>query len=290
MTVRFRAAVGALVLGVGVAMATPGVAVADPVVETTPVEVVPAAPDAQLRAAIATLSTRHGPEIGEAIKAALALFKGVPRNELSAPVPIAAADPVPAADPSPADYAALLKEANDSLVKLGIQPALNPSFALNCTAPTADNPLGVVPGVAGAVPGPWPSNKLPSLKIPGVTKDAVNAGEVLFGFVPVGLDKDNGGAVQVAWFNIKTFQGGFVTMKDAATTLTDTMLKGVPAGIGRTLAEKAIKAVVNSVTVPGTRLAPVKTGEGTVLSATFGTVKNGANSCFFFPMLAITEV
>ena len=50
-----------------------------------------------------------------------------------------------------------------------------------------------------------------------------------------------------------------------------------------------ISAVVNNVSVKGARLAPVETGNGTVLSAVFGTVQNGNRSCFFFPMIGITQ-
>ena len=40
----------------------------------------------------------------------------------------------------------------------------------------------------------------------------------------------------------------------------------------------------------GARAVPVETGKGSVLAAVFGTVQNGANSCFFFPTVGITNV
>lgn len=227
------------------------------------------------------------------LSAARALLEGsgqLPTTEASAPA--AAPDaPIPAAATPAADagdIVSLLAQANKTLEALGIQSFINPSVAFNCTAPTDWNPFGLLPAVGGAVPGPFfvPGLELP----PGVDANLVEDGETLFGFVPAGITKDGAGTgMQVAWFNVDTLKGGFVNMAPVGKTLVDIWLAKVPAGKIKDIAKSLLTPIANGLSVPGSRLAPVKTGNGTVLSAVFGTVENGNRSCFFLPMIGITQ-
>ncbi|MBF6202390.1 hypothetical protein IU477_31515, partial [Nocardia cyriacigeorgica] len=92
-----------------------------------------------------------------------------------------------------------------TLQALGIQPFLYPTVAANC----AGDGLGLVPAVAGAVPGPWPAGKV---QIPGLDLNAVKSGQTMFTFLPYGLAPDNPATgtagMQVAWLNISTGRGG----------------------------------------------------------------------------------
>ncbi|MGU3293748.1 hypothetical protein [Williamsia sp. M5A3_1d] len=189
------------------------------------------------------------------------------------------------------DIGALLAQANDTLRKLGIQPFLNPSVAFNCVAPTSTNPFGLAPAVGGAVAGPYSAPGLPALPmINGLDPNIVKSGETLYGFVPAGITPDqNSAGMQVAWFNINSGKGGFAQMGDAAQTIIDRYLAGVPAGPIRDAAVATVKTVLTTIAPAGTRLAPVATGKGTVLSAVFGTVNSGGRSCFFLPMVGITN-
>ncbi|WP_328858449.1 hypothetical protein OG579_06095 [Williamsia herbipolensis] len=189
------------------------------------------------------------------------------------------------------DIGALLAQANDTLRKLGIQPFLNPSVAFNCVAPTSTNPFGLAPAVGGAVAGPYSAPGLPALPmINGIDPNIVKSGETLYGFVPAGITPDaNTAGMQVAWFNINSGKGGFAQMGDASQTIIDRYLAGVPAGPIRDVAVATVKTVLTTIAPAGTRLAPVATGKGTVLSAVFGTVNSGGRSCFFLPMVGITN-
>ncbi|MET9202723.1 hypothetical protein [Gordonia sp. NPDC003585] len=161
------------------------------------------------------------------------------------------------------------------LKALGIQ-TLTPSVAPFCATPTADNPLGLVTAGAGAVAGPWPLKQdplqplapiirmIPGVKVPEKL-NLVGEGETAYAFVPATTNSGPGGKMQVAWFNTTTFQGGFADLNpvtDPATLALVRMLSGV-------------------------RLAPVKTGKGTILSAVFGTAQVGNNTCFFLPAVGV---
>ncbi|SIS03192.1 hypothetical protein [Williamsia sterculiae] len=201
-----------------------------------------------------------------------------------------AAGATPAA--SPTDLIGLLNTANTTLRALGIQPMLNPSAALNCTAPTADNPFGLVPAVSGAVPGPWSAPGVALPTVAGIDPNVVKDGQTLYGFVPAGITTDGTAkGMQVAWFNVNTFKGGFADMGKVGTTLVDAWLAKVPANLPfRDQIKAALSSLVTKVDVtPGVRLAPVDTGHGTVLSAVYGTVQNGNRSCFFFPMVGLVK-
>ncbi len=174
----------------------------------------------------------------------------------------------------------------ETLKALGIAPFLYPTASPFCSN-TTGAPFGLAPAVAGAVPGPWPN-----LNVLGQNLSAVKPGETMFAFVPYGVAKDGADTtgMQLAWFNINTFQGGFVPMG----TLQLMAMRAVPATVPPELRPVVEGAIVNflaaSVPFGGVRAVPVDTGKGTVLAAVFGTVKNGASTCFFFPTVGITEV
>ncbi|MBA4025266.1 MAG: hypothetical protein C0482_23170 [Gordonia sp.] len=283
-----RRGVVALAIAASAAVMSPAPAVADPV---PPADLTLTAPtsvpaDKALSAAIAQLQkTRVDPEALAAAKAILGVGSQLPttmpvKSEVAAPTATPAA--------SPTDVLTLLAEANSALRQMGIQSFINPSVAFNCTEPTPDNPFGLLPAVGGAVPGPF---FLPGLKLPAaIDANLVKDGETLFGFVPSGITKDGAaGGMQVAWFNVNTLQGGFADMAPVGTTLVDIWMKKVPDNPFKGQIKAALTTFANRLSVPGSRLAPVKTGNGTVLSAVFGTVENGNRSCFFLPMIGITQ-
>ncbi|OZG30396.1 hypothetical protein BH683_004455 [Williamsia sp. 1138] len=283
-----RRGVVALAIAASAAVMSPALAVADPVpladLTLTAPTSVPA--DKALSAAIAQLQkTRVDPEALAAAKAILGVGSQLPttmpvKSEVAAPTATPAA--------SPTDVLTLLAEANSALRQMGIQSFINPSVAFNCTEPTPDNPFGLLPAVGGAVPGPF---FLPGLKLPAaIDANLVKDGETLFGFVPSGITKDGAASgMQVAWFNVNTLQGGFAEMAPVGTTLVDIWMKKVPDNPFKGQIKAALTTFANRLSVPGSRLAPVKSGNGTVLSAVFGTVENGNRSCFFLPMIGITQ-
>ncbi|ORM35833.1 hypothetical protein [Williamsia sp. 1135] len=283
-----RRGVVALAIAASAALMAPTLAVANPV---PPADLTLTAPtsipaDKALSAAIAQLQkTSVDPEALAAAKAILGIGSQLstttlPKTEVAAPTATPAA--------SPTDVLTLLAEANSALRQMGIQSFINPSVAFNCTAPTPDNPFGLLPAVGGAVPGPF---FLPGLKLPAaIDANLVKDGETLFGFVPSGITKDGtASGMQVAWFNVNTLQGGFADMAPVGTTLVDIWMKKVPDNPFKGQIKAALTTFANRLSVPGSRLAPVKTGNGTVLSAVFGTVENGNRSCFFLPMIGITQ-
>ena len=179
----------------------------------------------------------------------------------SAAAPVADNAAVPVADTDPL---ALLRT-------LGIQP-LTPSVAPFCTEPTDDNPLGLVTAGAGAVPGPWPLAQeplAPLQELLGITMPKLNLvddGETAYAFVPSSAGTTNA-AMQVAWFNVATLQGGFADLEPISDA---PILAALPL-------------------LSGVRLAPVKTGNGTVLSAVYGTAENAGRSCIFLPAVGISD-
>ena len=190
------------------------------------------------------------------------------------------------------DVLALLDTANKTLRSLGIQPFLNPTVAFNCTTPTASNPLGLLPAAGGAVAGPWaaPGISLPSIPLVNIDPNVVKDGQVLYGFVPAGVTSDpTATGMQVAWFNTATGKFGLAQMGKAGDTLVNTWLANVPASRMKDMAARTLSGIVNTIAPPGSRLAPVTTGKGTVLSAVLGTVNNGGRSCFFLPMVGVTN-
>ncbi|GAA2066990.1 hypothetical protein [Williamsia deligens] len=193
---------------------------------------------------------------------------------------------------SGADVVTLLDQANKTLRALGIQPFLNPSVAFNCTTPTPSNPFGLLPAAGGAIAGPWaaPGLSLPNIPLVNIDPNVVKDGQTLYGFVPAGVTSDpTATGMQVAWFNTATGKFGIAQMGKAGQTLVDAWLKNVPASPLKTMAANTLSGIVNTIAPAGSRLAPVDTGKGTVLSAVFGTVNNGGRSCFFLPMVGVTN-
>jgi hypothetical protein len=174
----------------------------------------------------------------------------------------------------------------DGLERFGIEPFLYPSAAAFCHQGAT---LGLVPALAGAVPGPWPRT---TVQVPGVDLSAVKAGQTMFAFVPYGMGPDgtDTSGMQVAWFNASTGRGGLAPMGTLAQVATTMVPAQVPTEL-RPLAQQAIQNfLVTSLPLGGVRAVPVNTGSGTVLAAVFGTVRNGDRGCFFLPTVGVTEV
>lgn len=213
--------------------------------------------------------------------------------------PLAAIQALPKPNATPVSTIDTLQAANETLTKLGISPFLWPTAAFFCSDVGA--PLGIVPAVAGAVPGPYTPLVGPIPKILGNDINTVKSGEVLYGFVPAGIVNDSGdkSGMNVAWFNVNKFTGGFVPMG----SLTDTVLKPIDDQvkalklldnpITKALVDGALtplKTALNALPQAGVRAATVKTDKGLVLSAILGTVKSGTGTCFFLPTVGIQQV
>ncbi|MGB3772287.1 MAG: hypothetical protein WBF79_03000 [Rhodococcus sp. (in: high G+C Gram-positive bacteria)] len=207
---------------------------------------------------------------------------------------LGAAPTVEAADPVGTDPLALLNAANGLLSGFGLTPFFYPTAALNCSAlPGA--PLGIVPAVAGAAPGPY-TPRVPGVNIPtvpGIDTTIADPGETLYAFVPAPGGIVNDGAdksgMQVAWFNVNTLRGGFADMGG----LTDVILAEIIDPLAepfRTIGTDLLNNNLSSFPNAGVRLAPVATGSGTVLSAVFGQVSHDGTTCAFFPTVGLTQV
>ena len=292
----FRRSAATLAVVAFAALLSPAMAGAEPVApEATTLTAANQIPgDDALKAAIAELGKSAGDPA--ALAAAKALLGGTSQIE-----PTAAAEVTATPAASATDLVGSLAAADAALRKLGIQSFINPTVAFNCVESTADNPFGLVPAVGGAAPGPYvvPGVEVPGIVktlFPGVSPELVGDGETLFGFFPSGITadgKDTG--MQVAWFNVNTLKGGFKDMAPVGTTVVDKIVEQIPgtsplATTARAEITKILTPLVDAFTLPGSRLAPVETGNGTVLSAVFGTVQNGDRSCFFLPMIGITQV
>jgi len=208
------------------------------------------------------------------------------------PTTLAAAEAIANARGSAVDAAeatplGAYEDGMEFLRRLGVEPFLYPTGAPFCTA-DGDLPLGIVPAVAGALPGPWPNSDIPFLS---ENLNVVSPAETLFAFVPVGLEEDaDTSGIQLAWFNVNTFQGGFVPMGTPEEAAAGAIPAGVPAQ-ARGIVEQAITTfIADTLPLGGVRVAPVETGSGTVLSAVFGNVRNGDAQCFFLPTIGIVDV
>ncbi|WP_353110062.1 hypothetical protein [Gordonia sp. (in: high G+C Gram-positive bacteria)] len=233
-----------------------------------------------------------------AVAASAALLGGVvaaPAHAAPTGQSLAAKNALDSINPQPQDAADVvdgIEAANKILKQFGITP-FTPTIGA-CTDFTFPLALG------GAVPGPY-TPPIGDLTIDGgllgkADLNAVQKGEILYGFVPVGVFNDSGdkGGMQVAWFNVNTFKGG---LGEKMGGITDVILDGVTKRIG-TLApglKELAQAAVNSTLKPALNLIPsngvrggiVDTGSGTVLSAIYGSVKKGDATCYFFPSLGI---
>lgn len=200
-----------------------------------------------------------------------------------------------AINPQPTDAADVIdgiEAANAVLKQLGITP-FTPTIGA-CTDFTF--PFAVGGAVAGPyTPGIGDLTVDPSpLPLPKFDLNAVKKGEILYGFVPVGVFNDSGSksGMRVAWFNVNTFQGSLsAPMSGLSDTILDAVAKRITeTGIPSALAEAAVgplKTALNILPSNGARGGLVDTGSGTVLSAIYGSVKKGDATCYFFPSLGI---
>ncbi|WP_159929755.1 MULTISPECIES: hypothetical protein [Nocardia] len=217
----------------------------------------------------------------------IALVLAGPGAALAAPdatIPAFSDQVVPIA--APGDLLGAYHAAVDALRALGIQPFAYPTASAFCLDNTT---AGLAPAVAGAIPGPWPKN---TVQIPGLDLSAVKSGQAMFTFVPYGLGPDgpNTAGMQVAWLNLSTGRSGTAAMGPLSEIARAMIPAAVPADL-RPGAEQAIRDfLVAALPMGGVRAIPVDTGKGTVLAAVFGTVQNGAKSCFFLPTVGITAV
>ena len=184
---------------------------------------------------------------------------------------------------APGDLLGAYRSAVEALRTVGVEPFLYPA-----TAFCSDATRGLVPAVAGAVPGPWPKT---TVAIPGLDLSPVKAGQVLFTFVPYGVasDNTNSSGMNVAWLNLANGRSGVTPMGP----LSDVIRTMVPAAIPPELspfAERTIQDFFAAFPTSGVRAVPVDTGSGTVLAAVFGTVDNSGKPCVFLPTVGITSV
>ncbi|WP_024803751.1 hypothetical protein [Nocardia sp. BMG51109] len=197
---------------------------------------------------------------------------------------IAAAGRVETAGSS--DLLGAYQSAVEGLRRLGVQPFLYPTASAFCHTGTT---VGMVPALAGALPGPWPK---PAVPTPGLDASAVRSGQTVFAFVPYGLGADGAdtSGMQVAWLNTGTGRGGFAAMNPLSQVARAMVPPNVPAEV-RPLAEKAVQDFfAAALPVGGVRAVPVDTGSGTVLAAVFGSVRNGDQTCFFLPTVGVVPV
>ncbi|MFT4043993.1 MAG: hypothetical protein QM673_12605 [Gordonia sp. (in: high G+C Gram-positive bacteria)] len=300
----------AAALAFATTFAAPDIAAAAPATPATPQTLQPVAPrlravpfDQQLAEAIRILRTRGTDTLvqqaAEAVKTSIGQLSA---DDIAATLTRVLTTPFAATTPPAATGTGTPSGATDSpidaagvlaiLKTLGIEP-FSPSIAPLCAAPTADNPLGLVTAGAGAAPGPWPAktepiqalrplqpllNLLPGVKLPEKI-NLVEQGETAYAFVPAptnttpnnasttgrNTNTNDTGQMRVAWFNTSTLQGGFADL----TPVADPRLRTLLPLLG------------------GVRLAPVKTGSGTVLSAIFGTSNSNGHTCYFLPAVGV---
>ncbi|WP_157574220.1 hypothetical protein [Nocardia jejuensis] len=187
---------------------------------------------------------------------------------------------------APSDWFSAYGQTLEGLQSLGIEPFLYPTAAPYCLGGTT---FGLAPAVAGAIPGPWPKV---GISIPGLDLSAVKAGQTMFAFIPYGLNPDGADTtgMQVAWLNLTTGHGGMTPMGSLGQVLNAMIPPQVPVEL-RPLLEQAVREIfAGALPTGGVRAVPVDTGSGTVLAAVFGTVRNGATTCFFLPTVGITPV
>ncbi len=222
----------------------------------------------------------------------VALAFGVCAPAVAAPAPVPAAPAASTELPgmqqaaAPGDLLGAYQSTVEALRGFGMDPFLLPTAAAFCGNGST---LGLVPAVAGAMPGPWPKT---ALSIPGLDLTAVKSGQTMFTFVPYGLDPASRttAGMQVAWLNVSNGRSGVAQMGPLADVVRAMVPAAVPADL-RPQAERAIgDFFFAALPVGGVRAVPVDTGKGTVLAAVFGTVDNGGRSCFFLPTVGITSV
>nr|WP_232542157.1 hypothetical protein [Nocardia bovistercoris] len=192
----------------------------------------------------------------------------------------------PAAVAGPGDLLGVYQSNLEALKQFGMDPFAYPTAAAFCDDAST---MGIVPAVAGAVPGPWPKT---TVNIPGVDLTAVRSGQTMFTFVPYGVAPDNSAnsGMQVAWINVSNGRTGAANMGPIGDVLAAMIPPQVPAE-ARPAAAKAIQDFfLAALPVGGIRAVPVDTGKGTVLAAVFGSVRNGNKTCYFLPTVGMTTV
>ncbi|WP_433725166.1 hypothetical protein ACQP0C_29540 [Nocardia sp. CA-129566] len=201
------------------------------------------------------------------------------------PGPAIPAATAPSVQAAPGDAFGAYQTTVEALRALGIDPFLYPAAAALCSS---GNSLGLVPAVAGAVPGPWPKT---TVAIPGLDLSAVKTGQTLFTFMPYGVapDSSNVSGMNVAWLNLANGRSGVTAMGPLSDVVRTMVPAEIPAEI-RPLAERAVENFFATFPTGGIRAVPVETGSGTVLAAVFGTVDNAGKPCFFLPTVGITSV
>ncbi|MEV0030990.1 hypothetical protein [Nocardia sp. NPDC050793] len=222
--------------------------------------------------------------LAAAATGSVALAFGVCAPAVAAPAPAELPGAQQAA--APGDLLGAYQSTVEALRGFGMEPFLFPSAAAFCGNGST---FGLVPAVAGAMPGPWPKS---TVTIPGLDLTAVKSGQTMFTFVPYGLDSEsrNTAGMQVAWLNVSNGRGGIAQMGPLADIFRAMVPAAVPADL-RPQAERAIQDVFfAALPVGGIRAVPVDTGKGTVLAAVFGSVDNGERTCFFLPTVGISSV
>ncbi len=233
------------------------------------------------------ITMRRLTQLSAVVSGSIALVLAGPGAALADPdatTPAFSDQSVPIA--APGDLFGAYQTALDALRTLGIEPFMYPTASAFCLDNTT---AGLAPAVAGAIPGPWPKR---TVQLPGQDLSAVKAGQTMFTFVPYGLGPDgpDTAGMQVAWLNLNTGRGGTAAMGPLSEIARTMIPAAVPADL-RASAEQAIRDFLfAALPMGGVRAVPVDTGKGTVLAAVFGTVRNGAKSCFFLPTVGITAV
>ncbi|WP_431963511.1 hypothetical protein [Nocardia sp. bgisy134] len=222
----------------------------------------------------------------------VALAFGVCAPAVAAPAPAPAAPAASAELPgkqqaaAPGDLLGAYQSTVEALRGFGMEPFLYPTAAAFCGNGST---FGMVPAVAGAMPGPWPKT---TVSIPGLDLTAVKSGQTMFTFVPYGLGAEsrNTAGMQVAWLNVSNGRSGITQMGPLADIFRTMVPAAVPVEL-RAQTERAIQDFFfAALPVGGIRAVPVDTGKGTVLAAVFGSVDNGDRTCFFLPTVGITSV
>ncbi|MGB6124992.1 MAG: hypothetical protein WBG47_06555, partial [Gordonia sp. (in: high G+C Gram-positive bacteria)] len=197
--------------------------------------------------------------------------------------PVAPGAPSPAADSTTIGAVPAADDILTTLQKVTGANLLTPAISPLCADPTSDNPLGLATAPALAVPGPWPTLKASQPGILGALANllpnndpdllaAIKSDETAYAIVPPSKpESDN---FQVAWFNTSTLQGGLADLKPISESAEAGPLK---------------ELLASTENFHGIRLAKVKTGDGTILSAVFGTTTQAGRTCFFLPALGAVE-
>jgi len=316
--------VGIVGAAAAVAVSMAGIAAAEPAAPpatTPPATTSPAAPageapslsgipgDAELADLLRTLKSSGGSEqaiaalssilgsSGQLDPSTLLSTFGINPGALDSILPSATTPPTaPAAPTAPAEpnqVDAPVRptdvDALATLQKLTGTQMLTPAIAPFCAAPTDDNPLGLVTAPTVAIPGPWPlgdstvigslvkgigGDQLLKLLDPAATAplQEIKDGQTAYALVPPTTPGSTN--LNVAWFNTSTMKGGLEPLKPLADDKT---------------AGPLLKALAATPGFNGVRLARASTGEGSVLSAVFGTTTTAGRTCYFLPALGVVK-